>query len=45
MFKTKVVDNLKTHILCSMSFSLENRAVYGMTWKKFVQPDRPQMTT
>jgi hypothetical protein len=28
MFQTKVVNKLKTHILCSITFSPDNRAVY-----------------
>ena len=43
MFQTKVVDKIKTHILCSIIFS-ENRAVYEILWKNVVQPDRSQMT-
>jgi len=40
----KVVEKIKTHILCSVtSCSLENRAVYEIMWKNIVQPDRPQM--
>jgi len=34
MFQTKVVENIKTHILCSITF-YENRAVYEITWKKY----------
>jgi len=26
------------------AFFFENRAVYEITWKNIVQPDRPQMT-
>jgi hypothetical protein len=33
MFQTKVVDKIKTHILCSIFFS-ENRAVYEIMWKQ-----------
>jgi hypothetical protein len=33
MFYTKVVDKIKTHILCSITF-VENRAVYEIMWKK-----------
>jgi hypothetical protein len=47
MFQTKVVEKIKTHILCSVTFSFffcfENRAVYEIMWKNTVQPDRPQM--
>jgi hypothetical protein len=45
MFQTKVVEKIKTHILCSVTFfSFENRAVYEIMWKNAVEPDRPQMT-
>ena len=40
----KVVEKLKIHILCSIAFFLESRALYGIMWKSKVQPDRPQMT-
>jgi hypothetical protein len=42
MFQTKVVEKIKTHILCSITFS-ESCAVYEIMWKNAVQPDRPQM--
>jgi hypothetical protein len=42
MFQTKVVENTKTHILCSVNS--ENYAVYEVMWKNIVEPDRPQMT-
>ena len=42
MFQTNVAEEIKRHILCSETFSLENRAVYDM-WKNTVQQDRPQM--
>ena len=45
MFQTKVVEEIKTHILCStIFFFLDNRAVYEIIWKNMVEPDRPQMT-
>ena len=44
MFQTKVVEKIKTHILCSVSFFSENRAVYEIMWENIVEPDRPQMT-
>ena len=34
MFQTKIVEKIKTHILCSGTFS-ENRAVYEIMWKKY----------
>ena len=43
MFRTKGVDKIKTHILCSVTFS-ENRSVRETMWKNTVEPDRPQMT-
>ena len=45
MFQTKVVEKLKIHILCSVTFFfLENRAIYEKMWKNIVEPSRPQMT-
>jgi hypothetical protein len=43
MFQTKVIEKIKTHILCSITFSA-NRAVCEIMWKSMVEPDRPQMT-
>jgi len=43
IFQTKVVDETKTHILCSVTFS-ENHVVCEVMWKNMVEPDRPQMT-
>jgi hypothetical protein len=43
MFQTKIVERVKTSILRSKRFS-ENRAVYEITWKNTVFPERPQMT-
>ena len=34
MFQTKVVENIKTHILCSVTFFPENRAVCVIMWKE-----------
>ena len=44
MFQTKVVERIKTHILCSITCSFENRAVYEIMWKNNIEPDRGQMT-
>jgi len=44
MFRTKVVGNIKTHILWSILFFPDNRAVYETTWKSIVNQGRPQMT-
>ena len=44
MFQTKVVEKIKTHILCSVIFFFEILALYEIMWKDFAEPDRPQMT-
>jgi hypothetical protein len=44
MFQTKFVEELKTHILCSVTFFSENHTVYEITWKIMVQLERPQVT-
>jgi len=47
MFQTKVVEKIKTHILCSITFfflSFESDAVYEIMWKNIVGTVRPQMT-
>ena len=45
MFRTKVVEKIKTHILCSLTvFFLENRTDYEIMWKNIVRRGRPQMT-
>jgi len=36
MFQTKVVEGIKTHILCSITFFFENRAIYEIMWKKIL---------
>jgi len=37
MFQTEVVEEIKTFILCSITFFLvENRAVYEIPWKKIL---------
>jgi len=41
MFQTTVMEKLKKHILCSITFS-ENRAIYVKMWKIMVEPDRWQ---
>jgi hypothetical protein len=47
MFQTKAVEEIKMHILCSITFfflSFDNDAVYEMMWKNIVETVRPQMT-
>jgi hypothetical protein len=41
MFQIKVVEEIKTHILCPIIFS-ENCAVYEIMSKNIVEPERPQ---
>ena len=43
MFEIKVVDEIKTHILCLIKFR-ESQAVYETMSKNMVEPERPQMT-
>jgi len=43
MFQTKVVEKIKTHILCSVTFCPENRDVYEIMWRNIVELDRTQM--
>jgi hypothetical protein len=42
MYLTKVAEKIKTHILCSITFS-KNRTAYETMQKLTVQPDRRQM--
>ena len=45
MFDTKVVEKIKTQILCSIIFiPTEIRAGYDIMWKNTVQPYKPQQT-
>ena len=44
MFQTKFVEKIKTHILCSVTFFSEKRALCEVMCKNAVQPDRPQMS-
>jgi hypothetical protein len=43
MFQTKVVEKIKTHILCSITiFFSKNCALHKVKWKITPQPDNPQ---
>ena len=45
VFQARVAEELKTHILCSITFfPPENRATYGIMWKNTLEWGRPQMT-
>ena len=39
----KVVEKIKTHVLCSVSI-FEYHALYEIMWKNTAEPRRPQMT-
>jgi len=43
MFQTKVVEEIKTQILRSITF-FENCAVYATMWKNTVEPGQAQVT-
>jgi beta-galactosidase GanA len=43
MFQTKVVEKIKTHILCSITFFSEDRTIYEVMWKNMLQPFCPQI--
>jgi hypothetical protein len=45
MFRTKIAEKIKTHILCSIFLFFENIAVYEIMWKNTVERDRPIVTT
>jgi hypothetical protein len=42
MFQMKVVEKIKTHILCSVTFP-QKRAVNEIMSKNVVEPEGPQM--
>jgi len=42
VFRTKVIEKIKTHILCFVLFFF-NHAIYEIMWKNIVGPDRPQI--
>jgi len=44
MPQLKIVEKIKTQILCSITFFFENRDVYEIMWKNMAEPDRSQMT-
>ena len=44
MFQTEVLDKIKTHILCLVTFFFEKRAVYDTMFKNLVDLEKPGMT-
>jgi hypothetical protein len=43
MFQAKVIEKIKTRILCSVTY-FEVRAVCEIMWKNVIEPVRPQIT-
>jgi len=43
MFGTRVLEKIKTHILCSINF-FKNLAIYEIMWKSISEMGRQQMT-
>jgi hypothetical protein len=44
MFQINVVEEIQTHILCSITFFFLNHAVYEIMWENTVQRGRTQIT-
>jgi hypothetical protein len=44
MFHTKVVEKIKTHILCSETFFPKKSDVYKTRWKNIIKRGRSQVT-
>ena len=44
MFQTKLVEQIKTHVLSSITFFLRKPYVYEIMWQNIVKPGRPPMT-
>ena len=40
----KIVEKIKTYILCSITFILNNHAIYEIRWKNIVEPYMSQVT-
>jgi hypothetical protein len=37
----QVIEKIKTHVLCSITFFSENYDVYEITWANMIDPERP----
>ena len=46
MFHTEIIDKIRAHILCSVTFFsfFRKRTVYVIMWKNILERRRPQMT-
>jgi len=42
--QTKVAEEIKTNILCSVTFFFKYHAIFEIMWKNAVEQRRPQMT-
>jgi hypothetical protein len=40
----KIVEKIRTHVLCSINFFPKFMPFKEITWKNMVEPERPQMT-
>jgi hypothetical protein len=47
MFQTKVIEKIKTHILCSTTLYFLSKIVlfFEIMWKNIAEPGKPQMAT
>ena len=44
MFQTIIVEKIKTHLACSITFSVTNCAILEIMWKNMADLDRPPHT-
>ena len=44
MLRTKVLEKIKTHTLCTVALKKKKSCRHEIIWKNTVEPDRPQMT-
>jgi len=40
IFQTKVVEKVKTHFLCSVTFFFKNHALYEIIWKNLAELEK-----
>jgi len=46
MFRIRVIEEVKTHVMCSITFFfLKNRPLYEKMWENIVERGRSQITT
>lgn len=44
MFQKYFADEIKLHVLCSVTFWIENYAIYVILWKNMAESDRLYLT-